>query len=201
MPVSVEGYQYYGGYGSSGWVPPFVPNAVNDLILTPSDSVVTVDEIKTELKIDFNDEDDYIADLITLCQARVESFCGVSMSTRTLQAVICNNEGNIEIPYGPIISITSAFDQDGNDITTILTTLGISFKTIRTPNYQYINLTYVAGYASDNLPLDLKKAIKQEIAFRYRYRTADVVERLGQNPGLCEDSAIYATPFKRMRFI
>lgn len=204
MACTVDGQLYFegfGGYGRNGWIGPNIPNAVNDLVFSTSASIVTVDEVKSDLKIDFNDEDAYITDLIPLCQGHIEQFCGISCNTRTMQAVLCNFEGGIEIPYGPIQSITSAFDENGNDITTSIITNGISFKWIKSPNYRYINLTYVAGYTSDDLPLDIKKALRMEVGFRYRFRNQEEPIRGVVNPGLCDDATIYLKPYQRRRFM
>lgn len=197
MACEITGPQFFNG--RSGWVPPYIPNAVKDMALSTSPSVVTLQEIKDDLKIDFSDEDAYITNLIALCQSHVEQFCGISCATRTLSAVVCNNEGNIEIPYGPVQSITSAFDENGNDILSEIILNGISFKWIKSPCFRYISLTYVAGYT--DLPLDLNKAIRMEVGFRYRFRNQEEPIRGVVNPGLCDDAVIYANPFKRMRFI
>jgi uncharacterized phiE125 gp8 family phage protein len=198
--ISVDGLDFIAGYGTNGWVGPKIPNSVQDILFTASTPVVTLAQIKSDLKIDNTDEDDFITGLITLCQAHVESYCGISCGTRTMQAVLCNHEGYIEIPYGPIQSITSIVDQNGNDLSASMETEGISFWKLVTPRARYINITYVAGYLTQNLPLDLTKAIQMEIGYRFRWRGLEAPERGVTNPGLCDDAIIFLKPFKRLRF-
>lgn len=207
---TIDGQEYYNGpFGQQGsWVGPKIVNQVVDLILPPSSTqCVSLSEVKEELKIiDSNtSEDSYISDLIALCQSHVEVYCGVSLGNRSIQVILNNFEGFIEIPYGPIISITTMTDKNGNDLSANAVYSGIlpnGFIQIVAPNSTYINVTYVAGYiANINLPLDLKKAVKQEIAFRYRYRIPDQNIRANVNPGLCSESVIYANPWRRSRFI
>lgn len=199
--VTVNGYNYAQGYGRSGWIGPYIPNSVRDILLTTSPAIVTLDEVKADSKIDFNDEDAYITELISLCQGHIEQYCGVSCATRTVQAILCNHQGLIEIPFGPIQTITSIVDENGNDLSGDLVTDGLTFFTIKSPRNTYINITYQAGYATENLPLDLKKALLMEIAFRYRYRIPDQVDRANVNPGLCTEAIVYCNPHRRMRFI
>ena len=205
MAITVDGQIYFegfGGYVRNGWIGPNIPNAVKDVVFSPSPAIVTLEQIKADLKIDFTDEDDYITELISLCQSHIEQFCGISCATRTMQAVLCNFEGGIEIPYGPVQSITSALDENGNDITTSIITNGISYKWIKCPNYQYINITYVAGYTIDNpIPSEIAKALRMEVGFRYRFRNQEEPIRGVTNPGLCDDATIYLKPHQRRRFI
>lgn len=200
---TINGDPFYlgpnGGKGS--WLAPKVPNAVLDLILPPTDSVVTLAEVKADNKIDGSDEDAYITDLINLCQAHIEQYCGISLNERTVQAILCNVEGNIRIPFGPVISITSMVDQDGNDLKVNSVIRGLTYQWIQSPYSAYINITYQAGYTSDILPQDLKKAVKQEIAFRYRYRVPGTDLRKGVNAGICEEAMTYANPYRQNKFL
>jgi uncharacterized phiE125 gp8 family phage protein len=203
--VTINGDDFF-GLGRNGWVPPKIFNKVEDLILSPSTPAVTLAEIKSDLKIDYTDEDTFITELITLCQSRVESYTGVSCGTRSVQAILNNHEGWMEIPYGPVQSITSAVDKEGNDLiaTGELVTSGIAFLKIECPRSTYINITYVAGYGGGTLtytPLDLMKAIRLEVGYRFRFRGLEAPERGVINPGLCDDAIIYAKPFRRLNFI
>ena len=44
--------------------------------------IVTVDEVKTHLRIEHNEEDGYIGDLIRQAQAEAEDYCRVSFEKR-----------------------------------------------------------------------------------------------------------------------
>lgn len=46
--------------------------------------ILTVDEVKTHLRIEEDDEDEYIASLIAQAQAAAEDFCRVSLDATTV---------------------------------------------------------------------------------------------------------------------
>lgn len=92
---------------------------------------VTVQEVKDYLRLegfvdagdststdlsDFTYDDDLIEELITAVRERFEEICGISIVPKTLKSMITNVCGFIEIPYGPVSSITSLKDDDDNDL-------------------------------------------------------------------------------------
>lgn len=141
---------------------------VTDLETEP----VTLDEVKRHLNMlfdtdgsyEFNDDDVKLTELITECRQALEKYTGLSFGEKTVQAIICNEKSTVHLPYGPIISITTVVDKDGETIDDPEIS-GLDFKWIETLN-SYMVITYQAGYAT--LPADLKRAIKEEVAFRYK---------------------------------
>lgn len=78
---------------------------------------VTLDEAKAFLKVDYNDSDDLIKDLITSAREMIEEYCSVSMVTHTVSAV---GHGTIEeqLRFYPVTSGTIAMtDENSNTIT------------------------------------------------------------------------------------
>lgn len=149
-------------------------NAVLEARLLPTSlEPVTLVEVKAHLKIDFSDEDNYLTALITSCRSALERYTGVSISGHTIVAVLKNECGNIELPYGPVvfpINDIEFLDIDGEVIDSadmILT--GDTFLRLSTIT-DYVKVTYVTGYNSSTLPQDLKYAVLEEIAFRYHNR-------------------------------
>jgi hypothetical protein len=140
-----------------------------DLVTEP----VTLLEVKRHLNMvfdtdgsyEFNDDDIKLTELITECRRALEKYTGLSFGTKTMQAIICNQKGSMIIPYGPVTSVSSTVDRDGNAIDDVKIR-GLDFKWVESPCSDYMHLTYTGGYAI--LPSDLKRALKEEIAFRYK---------------------------------
>ena len=80
--------------------------------------IVTVDEVKTHLRIQHNEEDDYIAGLIAQAQTAAEDYCRVSFEPEP------DKEGNVpEVPQPvrlAVILMTSFYyeNRDIPDMTT-----------------------------------------------------------------------------------
>jgi uncharacterized phiE125 gp8 family phage protein len=170
---------------------------------------VTLAEVKRHLNLqfdtsgsyEFDDDDTKITDLITQCRQGLEQYTGLSFASKTLRAIVRNDCGGIEIPCGPVTSLTSIKDVDGVTLTaaTQYTVRGNQFKWIEYPTSCYLEINYVAGYAA--LPAGLKRALLEEIAFRYtnagdqqqQFATADVT--------LCKSALELAARYKRTSLI
>lgn len=146
-------------------------NAVISTVFGPEDTTepITLAEVKRKLRImdattDFDTE---LNDLITQCRQMFEEVLGVSMIQRTVYAVLQNQLGNMELPYGPLNAVTSAQDKDGNTIdANSYNIIGEKFAYLET-KYDWIGLTYtVNAYA----PAGLKEALLREIAWRFNHR-------------------------------
>lgn len=153
-----------------------------DLVTEP----VTLVEVKRHLNMlfdtpgsyVFDDDDTKITELITECRQALERYTGVSFGAKTMQAIICNQKGNMVIPYGPISTVSAVIDRDGNAIEDVKI-LGLDFKWIESPCADYMHLTYTGGYAT--LHRDLKRAIKEEVAFRYKNQGDQAKEEVQSN--------------------
>lgn len=158
---------------------------------------LTLEEVKRHLNMqfdttegyEFNDDNTLLNGLITSCRKRIEKYTGVSCVPKTIRAILNNGKGDSELPYGPVNTITTVKDADGDDIDSDdYKVQGISFKRLKYPCSSYVDITYTAGYSS--LPEDLKLALLEEIAFRYENRgTTENV--------LCESAMRLAEPHSR----
>ena len=73
--------------------------------------IVTVDEVKTHLRIEHNEEDSYIGDLIQQAQTAAEDYCRVSFET--------DEEGNPVDPPEPVrlaVILMTSFYYENRDI-------------------------------------------------------------------------------------
>jgi uncharacterized phiE125 gp8 family phage protein len=144
---------------------------VTDITVEP----VTLAEVKQHLNLqfdtsgsyEFDDDDTKLTALITQCREELEQYTGLSFAGKTLKAILRNDCGNIEIPFGPVTAVTSIKDVDGTTLTAVTeyTVRGNQFKWIEYPCSCYLEVNYTAGYAT--LPAGLKRALLEEIAFRY----------------------------------
>jgi len=142
-----------------------------DLISEP----VTVPEMRDYLNIDFSNWDSLLTTLISGARSKMERYTGCTFATKTLVSTFQQVSSNIDIPYGPIQSVTSVKSIDESGVKTTLVNgvdyviTGNSFKNIR---FNYINtpveIEYVAGY--DPLPVDLKVAIMKQVGMDFEFR-------------------------------
>jgi hypothetical protein len=132
---------------------------------TPTEPV-TLAEVKTHLRVDFTDDDTYLSDTIKECRQLFERITGIGIVSKTVTAEVRNALGNIELPYWPVTSISSAVDEYG----TTLTNYDFYGSTyLRTRMDNLFTVVYVTT-AMGTVPSDIKKAIKLMVAYSYRHR-------------------------------
>lgn len=162
---------------------------------------VSLEELKAHLNMSFEgdgdlgDDDEYLIGLISACREAIEGHCGVSIKGKTMECTARNECGGVEIPWGPVVSISSAVDFYGSNVS--LTTVGDKWRTILSPEIDYIKITYVTGYMKlgfNSVPKALKRAILEECAYRYSNR--GIVDGIGSTTArsLC-------SPFKRKTWL
>ena len=137
---------------------------------------ITLQEAKDWCRIDVPDDDALITSLITAARMLCENYANLSFIKREVTAKIKNGLGGFIAPYGPVISVTSAKDSDGNDIDITAFDFDCAYP-------DKITVVYQAGYEA--LPQDLKTALLNQISFLYENR-GDV--RL--QSGLSEESKL-----------
>lgn len=139
---------------------------------------VTVADVKRHLNLlfdtdgsySFGDDDTLIEGLITASRKYLEEYTGLSFGEKTIIAVLRNELGEIEIPYGPIVEIVSVKNADGEELTadTDYKLQGRKYPKLVCPCASYVEIEYTAGFAT--LPADLKQAVIVEAAWRYHHR-------------------------------
>ena len=150
-----------------------IDNAVLDVSFDETGAVepVTLAEAKNFCKIELDEtaENSLLTLMITAARKQCESYLNISLVERVVTAILKNELGNIDLPYGPIGAITSIKDVDDVDISTDTYTItGIEFKKLKDPDYDYIKIVYAAGYAT--IPEVFKTAILNQICFLYENR-------------------------------
>lgn len=140
------------------------------IISTPEP--VTLVQAKEWCRIDGNDEDDLILDLISAARAMCESFTNISFISRTVVAYLRNELGGQYLPYGPVGAIDYLHDDDGEEVSTDdYKVKGKRFKQLLTCFEEPVTISYTAGY--EVLPPDLKNGLLQQIDYMYNNRGSD----------------------------
>lgn len=153
---------------------------------------VTLSEAKAWIKVanSYTDDDTIITALIVAATRMLEEYLSISIASKTYTVVLKNLLGDMEIPYGPIISITSAADWDGDALTVdedyVLS--GDVYKRLDTIT-EYIKFVYVAGYTT--VPEALKLAIKMQVGYMYEHR-GDELDTLGMSKDALMIAKIYS---------
>lgn len=165
---------------------------------------VTLDEVKRHLNLlfdtsgsyVFNDDDTYLTELVSECRESLEQALGVSMAVKTYKAILQNECGGIEVPYGPMGTVTTVKDIDGVVLVAADSYIlrGNQFQWFESPVSCYIEVVYTAGYTATTIPKGLKRALLEEIAFRYNNRG-------DTNPGLSEGAMNLAARYSRKSLV
>jgi len=131
---------------------------------------VTLTEAKNFCKIDISTDDDLINILITAARQMCEAYTGVGFVQHNAVAVLNNSNGDIYIPYGPMIEIISVEDDAGRVLVLDLdyTIGGNEFKRLKTPYANNITIDYITGYTT--LPEALKTALLNQVYYLYDNR-------------------------------
>lgn len=131
---------------------------------------VTLTEAKNFCKIDISTDDDLINVLITAARQMCEAYTGVGFIQHNAVAVLNNSNGDIYIPYGPMIAINSVVNDQGTTLVldTDYTIGGNEFKRLRTPHDNNITIDYTTGYTT--LPEALKTALLNQVYYLYDNR-------------------------------
>lgn len=142
----------------------------DDNIIEP----VTLTEAKDFCKVDIGTDDDLISALIIAARQDCEAYTGVGFVVHNAVATLNNSNGDIYIPYGPLVAINQVTDADGNVL--ILDTdyklSGQSFKRLLYPRETNITIDYSTGY--DVLPNTLKTALLNQVYWLYDNRSQSV---------------------------
>lgn len=135
---------------------------------------VTLTEAKNFCKIDISTDDDLINLLITAARQMCEAYTGVGFVEHDVVAVLNNMNGDIYIPYGPMIAINSVENEQGTVLIldTNYTIGGNEFKRLKTPLQNNITIDYTTGYTS--LPDALKTALLNQVYYLYDNRSVGV---------------------------
>ena len=98
--------------------------------------ILTVDEVKVHLRIEEDDEDEYIASLIRQAQSAAEDFCRVSFEPET----VLDEEGNETTTSAPepvrlavLLMVSHYYENRDNPDRAVYGTMRIAFENLLYP--------------------------------------------------------------------
>lgn len=155
--------------------------------------LVSLREVKEHCRIDasFQDDDTYLATLITVAREMAEQFTRRSLATKTLELILDDFpcQDYIELPRGPVQSLTSIKYKDsaGSETTWAATnyilnadiwtpivslTYGNTWPSFTPYPTGAVRVVYVAGFTAANLPTPIHHAILMLAGELYENREA-----------------------------
>lgn len=176
----------------TGCLPGVSYNQVMDVDNTAAVGVelFTIADFKSQFaKIDTDEEDILIGALITAARRMCEQWVGINFIAREVSAVLNNSNGGSYLPYGPVSGTITGADIDGTGVDIVLS--GNSFKQLRTPVIDWVQVIYTGGYPAGSCPAELITAVKMQALHMYENR-GDV------NVGLSTEAQIILNPLKRI---
>jgi uncharacterized phiE125 gp8 family phage protein len=162
-------------------------NNINDYSFSEeaNDEPLSKEEVKIWLRIDGNDDNNVIENLITAARIIIENYLNQSLIKRTVTAHVNNTCGNIYLPFQPFVELVSIKDANGDDIAAGNYTLtGTLFKRLEYPCYDGIEVTYTAGV--DEVTKLIHTGLLMQIAFMYENRGDSPMAGVGRTGSLVD---------------
>ena len=149
------------------------------VISEETNSILSLEEIKNFLRIDFKDDDVLLQKALNTATRQCELKIGQTLNPKIYLMSIYNSltSDKIKLKCEPIISVEKIEHVDDNEITTIIPTANyrvnqdlslIKFLNVPT-NFYKLDITYKAGYIT--VPDDLKQGLLFHIAKIYEDKT------------------------------
>lgn len=165
----------------------------------PLVEVLSLDEIKSYLRINSNEDDDLLNNLQIAVRKTAESYTSKAFVQQEWEVVFDDlGSEKIILPITPIISLLSIKYLDKNDNEIIINESDYYLCKIQSVvtlkgTYKKIIVNYIAGYSSDssNVPSSIKQGMLNHIAFIY--------DGKGSPDKLPFDTKILYSSFKKIR--
>lgn len=171
---------------------------------------VTVAELKSHLRVEHDRDDTYIATLLDAAINQVQEYTERQLLTATWTLLLDSFDYPVKIEKPPVASIVSIkyYDEDNTEQTLSTDVYQTEVRTdpaivelkpdqswpdITSEREYPIEIEFTAGYTSaDNVPMDIKHAIKLIVGNMYTYRD-DPPRKLGMTTA----SQNLLAPYKR----
>jgi len=170
----------------------------------PSVYPVSKEDMKRHLYLLFDTEDGFSMDddetyieteLIPAAVEVIEKYTGRLLRPCTVTAILRNEKGGQDLPYGPVTAFTSLADCDGDPVTDYRL-LGIDFKRVQRPLSSELTAVYNAGYAV--CPAALKMAVLHQGAFIYKNRGDQQQQYASSDVEISASAKGLAKPYRRV---
>lgn len=143
---------------------------------------ISLDMIKAHLRLDGDDEDDVLNDLIDTATEMVERYLGVTLIEKTwLYRIVPDASGVIDLalPMGPLLEIESVHQLMPNGKRPVMRRFYVDYTTtkpsFRCSSHVPIEILYRSGFGQipTHIPSTLKHAVKLLVSHFYENRVND----------------------------
>jgi len=166
-------------------------------LITPPEPAITVDEAKQNMRVTEDAEDSLILGLIKAAGARAEKECGRAFGAQTWEVVLdAFPSGDITVPVGPLVSVTSISYEPETGATVIMDPTGYEIAAAHDEGLIVPLIDWPAVYGTRNAvviryvaglgwPDDIKQAVHLLVGHWYNRRET-AGERMEEMPyGAC----------------
>jgi uncharacterized phiE125 gp8 family phage protein len=169
------------------------------LITPPDDEPVSLDEAKTQLRLEVADDDTFVTSLISAARMFAEEHCWRGFVTQTWELVLpcfpsdsclpVDRQG-IELPMGNLVEVGSVKYIDVNGVEQTLDPSEYSVDDVNVPGrlrlaygkfwpsprsqWDAVRIEYDVGWSVDEVPAPVKQALLLHLSQMYENRTPDV---------------------------
>jgi hypothetical protein len=140
---------------------------------------VTLAEAKLYIRVSHTSEDAQVSQLISSARKIIEDAAGISVITKQVKVWFSNKGGAYQLPYGPITSDITLYDDYTGTILTDKRIIGGNYPRITFPQIENMRAEYTVGYT--HVPAALKFAILDQVNHMYENRGAGA-----EGMGICE---------------
>ncbi|WP_395462658.1 head-tail connector protein [Wolbachia endosymbiont of Cantharis cryptica] len=166
----------------------------------PKSFPVTLEEVKSFLRIENDQDDKLISNLILMATDYAEWYMEKSLVKQTWQ-VSCEDyvPRRIYLSYGPVRVIISAIatiskNQEKRTLKCYFSDVGSYVELFNYLNAIRVDVVYEAGY--DNVPEQIKLGIMQHVSALYKNRESEVISYLFKVV-----KEVYYSPFRELRVV
>lgn len=169
------------------------------IVTEPTVEPLTVEEVKLHLRIDYDNEDSWVAAQITSARQLVEDWTGRQMVTATRKVILDAFQCETELPRAPTTAVTGITYVDTDGATQTLSADVYTVDTDSEPGRVYlaynqswpstrtqpkaVEITYTCGYGGPcDVPRGLKMAMLLLIGGWYENRESVSIVDLKQVP-------------------
>ena len=140
---------------------------------------VSLTDMKLWMKVDFTSDDSIISSLVTSARRVLERYTGLTFGTRTYTMQMEVNDQWIDVPYGPLSSVSSITRIDGIGSTEVVTDYDVRNRRILLNQTGVFEIVYESSF---NVPEDLKTDIKKLVSYYYQNRGLQFEEDVKRFP-------------------
>lgn len=137
-----------------------------EIKIPSTQTAVTLDEVKAHSRIDYNDDDALLTQLLTAAEAYVEKMTGWALGAKTITIYADLAGCSMGVGWFPLLPILDTIDYKINPNKFNLLAAGNDPQ----PGYAIAPFDVQVGYTSATIPFDLKLAVMKIVSTAYESR-------------------------------